>query len=169
MQINPGGTLCLPASPCVECTDYYEPAGEKLQSIESNHVRLRITGTQMYKVAFKAAHLFGRIGYLNTLGDGNAYLLIRSFFNNPSAGYAEEPAGRAGCRGHSVHVYNDSGQFGGFGELECNTQTIGGATGRSNSTDQMILWLYVGAPEKLQEIARHLLGIEVVLGGWGRT
>ncbi|MBN1671961.1 MAG: hypothetical protein JXR37_13060 [Kiritimatiellae bacterium] len=161
VQLNPGGTLLIPASPCVEYTDYYDPVGDELQSIHSNHVRLKLTGANQYKVGYKAAHVFGRIGYLNRLSDGRCYLLVRSFFSNPSAAYAEEPAHLPGGRGHSVHIYNDSGQFGGFGELECNAQTIGGATGRSSSTDQMVLWLYVGDEDKLKEITRHLLGIDV--------
>ena len=75
--------------------------------------------------------------------------------------YAEEPPQVPGCRGHSIHVYNDGGMFGGFGEMECNARTIGGGTGRSTSTDQMVLWLYVGADDPVKRIARHLLGIEI--------
>jgi hypothetical protein len=160
IQLNPGGVLIIPASPRVEYTDYFEPIDAAHQTISTNHVRLRITGQQRYKVGYKAAHLMGRLGYINRLDTDRSYLLVRNFFNNPSAGYAEEPAGRPGRHGHSVHVYNDGGGFGGFGELECMGQTIGGATGRAASTDQMVLWLYVGNPTKLREIAIHLLGID---------
>lgn len=161
VQLNPGGLLLIPASPRVEFTDYYEPIDESLQAIHSDHVRLKITGDWQYKVGYKAAHLFGRLAYFNHFDDGRAYLIARNFFNNPSLPYAEEPSHSPGCRGHSVHVYNDGGDFGGFGELECNAQTIGGVTGRSSSTDQLALWLYVGAADKLKKIALHLLGIEL--------
>jgi len=160
VQLNPGGLLLIPASPCVEFTDYYAPIGD-LHTIHSDHVRLKITGDRQYKVGYKAAHLFGRMGYFNHFDDGRAYLLVRNFFNNPSVPYAEEPDHAPGCRGHSIHVYNDSGDFGGFGEMECNLQTIGGVTGRSSSTDQLILWLYVGATDQVREIALHLLGVEL--------
>ena len=73
----------------------------------------------------------------------------------------EEPADRPGRRGDAIHVYNDDGMFGGFGELECHGQTIGGETGRSSSTDQMLLWVYVGPEHKLIEIATHLLDVEL--------
>ena len=86
---------------------------------------------------------------------------MRNFFNNPSAPYAEEPDHTPGCRGHSIHVYNDDGNAGGFGELECNAPTLGGETGRSSSTDELVLWLYIGAPAKVKEIGLHLLGIEL--------
>ena len=160
VPLNPGGVLIIPASPRVEYTDYYEPVDEAHQTIAANHVRLRITGQHRYKIGYKAVHLTGRLAYFNRLDAGRSYLLVRNFFNNPSAGYAEEQADRPGRHGHSVHVYNDGGGFGGFGELECTGQTIGGATGRAASTDQMVLWLYVGDPVKLREIAVHLLGVD---------
>jgi hypothetical protein len=161
IQLKPGGELLIPASPYVEYTDYYEPIDPSLQTIYPDHVRLKITGDRQYKVAYKAAHVFGRLGYLNRLDDGLAYLIVRNYFNNPSVPYAEEPAHSPGCRGHSIHVYNDNGMFGGFGELECNAQTIGGDTGRSASTDQMVLWLYVGPMAKIADIGLHLLGIDL--------
>ena len=161
IQLNPGGELLIPASPPVEITDYYTPIDESLYSRHPNHLRLKVTGRRQYKVGLKAAHTFGRLGYFNHLADGRAYLVVRNYFNNPSVPYCEEPDSRVGCRGHSIHVYNDGGQFGGFGELEANLQTIGGETGRSASTDALVLWLYVGASDRVKAIALHLLGIEI--------
>ncbi len=161
IQLNPGGLLLIPASRRVEFTDYYQPIDASLQTIHADHVRLKITGDRQYKVAYKAAHVFGRLAYFNHFDHGRAYLIVRNFFNNPSLPYAEEPPHVPGCRGHSIHVYNDNGMFGGFGELECNAQTIGGETGRSASTDQLLLWLYVGAADRVKDVALHLLGIEL--------
>ena len=160
-QLNSGGVLVIPASPRVEYTDYYQPIDESLQTIYPDHVRLKITGDRQYKVGYKAAQVFGRLAYYNHLDDDRAYLIVRNFFNNPSMPYAEEPDHTPGCRGHSIHVYNDDGNAGGFGELECNLQTIGGETGRSRSTDQLVLWLYIGAPDRVKEVGLHLLGIEL--------
>ncbi|HEY63537.1 MAG TPA: hypothetical protein G4O02_03100 [Caldilineae bacterium] len=161
IQLNPGGELVIPASPCVEYADYFEPIDESLQTIHADHVRLKITGDRRYKVGYKAAHVFGRLAYFSHLDDGRGYLVIRNFWNNPSAPYPEEPPDRPGCRGFSIHVYNDGGDFGGFGEMECQGQTIGGPSGRSSATDSLVLWLYVGPDEKLREIATHLLGVEL--------
>ena len=161
IQLNPGGLLLIPSSPRVSYSDYYEPIDEKLQTLFPDHIRLRITGDRQYKVGYAAAHVLGRMGYYNQLGDDLAYLVVRNFFNNPSLTYAEEPADAPGTRGHSIHVYNDDGNLGGFGEMECNAQTIGGETGRSTSNDQLVLWLYVGVPDRLKEIGLHLLGIEI--------
>ena len=96
--------------------------------------------------------------YVNTLEDGRAYLVVRCFHNNPSAPYLEEPPDVPGRSGHAMHVYNDNGRLGGFGEMECGGQAIGGAAGRSSGTDQYLLWFYVGAPEKIDAIFAALIG-----------
>jgi hypothetical protein len=161
IQLNPGGQLLIPASPQPEFSDYFEPLDSDYQVIHSNHVRLEITGDRRYKVGYKAAHVLGRLAYFNHLDQDRAYLCVRNFFNNPGASYVEEPADWPGRRGHSIHVYNDGGALGGFGELECNGQTIGGATGRSVTTDQFILWLYVGAADKVKRLVPHLVGLDI--------
>jgi hypothetical protein len=161
VQLNPGGQLLIPASPQVEYSDYFEPVDGNYQQIQANHIRVNITGDRRFKVGYKAAQIFGRLAYFNQLDKGQAYLLVRNFFNNPASIYAEEPAGQPGRRGHSIHVYNDDGALGGFGELEVNGQTIGGDTGRSSNTDQYVLWLYVGPMEKVKQLIPHLLGVTI--------
>lgn len=159
VQLNPDGVLLIPASPQVAYHDYFEPVDSAHQKICANHVRLRITGRRRYKTGYSAVHLTGRSAYYSTLSDGRACLLVRNFFNNPSAPYIEEPPHLPGAMGDSLHVYNDGGAFGGFGELEVHGQAIGGATGRSASTDQFVMWLYAGEPAALRAVAAHLLGI----------
>lgn len=161
IQLNPGGQLLIPASPQVEYSDYFEPVDDDYQKIEANHVRVNITGDRRFKVGYKAAQIFGRLAYFNRLDGGRAYLLVRNFFNNPASIYAEEPPGQPGNRGHSIHVYNDDGGLGGFGELEVSGQTIGGATGRSTSTDQYVMWLYIGPVAKVKQLIPHLLGMSI--------
>lgn len=163
IQLNPGGDLLMPASPELEAVDYFAPVDAAHQVIDrdSGVVRVKISGRRQFKVGYKACHLFGRIGYVNQLHNDRWYLLVRNFFNNPSVPYAEEPPHLPGCHGHSVHVYNDDGSLGGFGELEMMGQTIGGGTGRSTSSDQFLSWLFVGLEASVQRLARHLLGISV--------
>lgn len=161
VQLNPGGSLLIPAGPRAEYVDYYEPIDSDHLQVRANHLQLKITGDRRYKVGFKAAHLLGRLAYFHQLDNGYAYLIVRNFFNNPSSVYVEEPALLPDCFGQSVHVYNDDGGLGGFGELEVNAQTIGGNTARSTSTDQVILWIYAGPVRKIGEIATHLIGVEI--------
>lgn len=157
-QVRGGGTLYIGATPEAEFTHIYEPIGEDFQTVRENNVRLRITADRTYKIAYKAATLTGRIGYYNVTPDGKPYLFIRSFFNDPSSIYAEEPYHSPGVHGHPLSVYNDDGTYGPFGELEVNGRTIGGRSGRSSVTDDMAVWIYTGEKEKLSRIARHLIG-----------
>ena len=135
LQLYPGGTIIIPTTTCV-----------------------RITGKQQYKIGYKSTHVTGRMAYYNEYREGSAYLIIRSFYNNPSSIYPEEPPKKPGLRGDSVFVYNDDGDLGGFGEMECMGQAIGGPAERSSSTDPMALWFYLGPIEKIKVIVLQLLG-----------
>jgi hypothetical protein len=86
---------------------------------------------------------------------------VRSFSTHPSSEYPEEPPDVPGRRGDVIQIYNDDGGFGDFGEMECNGQTIGGATGRSEIHDTLALYLFSGPTERLQAILYELLGIEL--------
>jgi hypothetical protein len=157
----PGGHILIPSSPSVEVSDYFEPIDDQHLARHGHYMALYITGDRRYKVGVKAAQTFGRLGYFNRRDDGTAYLIVRNYFNNPSSPYAEEPPQTPGGAGDSIHVYNDGGLFGGFGELECHGQTIGGNTGRSSSTDQQVLWVYSGPSDKVAHIGWELLGAAI--------
>ena len=161
IEVNPGGEMLIPFTALVEVTDYLEPIDDSLQTIAANHVRLKITGQRRYKTGYKAASMTGRLAYVSRLDDELSCLIVRNFFNNPSTIYNEEPAHRPGFFGDSVHVYNDGGAIGGFGELECAGQTIGGTSGKAASTDQFLTWVYVGTPSKLGVISKILLGVDL--------
>jgi hypothetical protein len=105
----------------------------------------------------RAPHLTGRVGFLKSFSSGDAQLIVRNFLIDPSSEYVEEPAGHRGCRGLAVHVYNDGGVFGGFGELECNGRTVGGAADPSG-TDDFGFWLFNGPEGRIRQIAAVLLG-----------
>ena len=55
-----------------------------------------------------SAAITGRLAYA-CKWNGRACLLVRSFPNEPSGFYEEEPPLQPGGRGFSVHVYNDGG------------------------------------------------------------
>ena len=161
VQLRPGGQLLIPTTPQPEYTDYYAPIDAAHLAVDSRGMRLKVTGQTQYKIGIQAAQTFGRLGYLNQLADGRAYLIVRSFFNNPSAVYAEEFADQPLRRGRSIHIYNDDGGLGGFGELEVNGQTIGGTSGRSATSDQFVLWFYLGDPGPIKKVASLLLGMSI--------
>jgi hypothetical protein len=163
VQVNAGGTLIIPVAGAVDASDYFGDVPAEARVSEGGSLRLSITGKRQFKVGYKAACMTGRMAYWTRHADGIDTLLVRQFFNNPSALYAEEPPAQIGLTGHSVHVYNDDGVLGagtgGFGEMECSGQTIGGHTGRSSSTDTFLLWGFTGKTDALRPIALALLGV----------
>jgi len=163
-QLVPAGTIFVPCAEGVEYEDYYEKADESCLRIGDSVTRFEITGKRRYKVGLRSTQLFGRAGYLKaTTHEGasaSAALLVRSFYNDPSSEYVEEPDSQPGCRGLSFHVYNDGGAFGGFGELECNGRTVGGTAG-NEVTDEFSFWLFHGSVERVEAIARALLGSDL--------
>ncbi len=161
VQLNPGGRLLIPTTIPVEPTVYQKTIDETFHAVHLNFVELNITGNRQYKVGYKAAHLLGRMGYLNRFDNYRDYLFIRHYANNPSSPYIDAPNFAPYAWGDSAQVYNDSGDYGGFGEMECHGQTIGGRTKKTTGMDPTITWLYVGQPEQIKTIARHLLGVTI--------
>jgi len=162
IQVPSGGKIYIPVSSNTDFSWYFKPIDQSVHNTHSNCMELELKEGIKYKIGYKAAHITGRIGYLNTNTEGLPYLLIRNFFNNPSSFYLETPMGEEELQGgHSVHIYNDDGILGSFGELECNGQTIGGVTGKHSTTDQFVLWVYMGEFDKLRKIGKHLLGVDI--------
>ena len=161
LQLNPGGWVLLPTLSRVSPREYFEPVRPEHCWSVPDALELSITGAHRYKVGVGALHHLGRVAYLRTLDAGRACLMVRSFFNNPSSDYLEEPADRPGEHGDSIHVYNDDGNAGGFGEIECYGQALGGAGRRTAASDTTVLWLYHGQPAAITEVARRLLGERV--------
>lgn len=159
LQVRPKGRLYLPMYRAMRGTDHYEPAGSH-EYLAGDGVCLEITGDSRYKIAYRAAVLTGRFGYLADETDGESCLIVINYPNNPSAMYSEEPPLMEGDNGYSVHIYNDDGNSGGFAEMECNMQTIGRPTGLNRSIERVAKWIYTGETKKLKAIAGVLLGYD---------
>ncbi len=159
VQLNPGGTLIIPSMHHAHYTDYFEPLCDNFFSSGKHVFQIRITGDRRFKIGLKSLSVIGRMGYINSLPDGRVYIIIRDFRNDPSALYSEEPVSMPGNRGHSIHVYNDGGALGGFGEMECHGSPVGTEAGMLESNDRMLLWLYIGKPDCIHRIAEMLLGV----------
>ncbi len=160
-QVPLGGVAIIPAAPPLEAVPYFgDPVSDALH-VRGGAIRVTVTGSHQYKVGYKAAHVTGKLAYFQNLDERRSALFIRHFPNNPSSVYADEPPATPGRYGQSVHFYNGGGMFDGYGELECNGQTIGGSTGRSTSTDTFTTWVYTGSASALEEVALHLLGVSL--------
>ena len=161
IQLNPGGWVHLPTLSSVTPREYFEPVRAEHRWSVPDALELSITGAHRYKVGVDARQHLGRVAYLRPLDATRACLIVRSFFNNPSSDYLEEPADRPGVSGDSIHVYNDDGNAGGFGEIECYGQALGGEGRRTTAADTTALWIYHGHPAAITEVAQRLLGERV--------
>lgn len=63
------------------------------------------------------------------------------------------------CLGDSLHIYNDDGGLGGFGEVEARGRTTGYGTERTTSTDEFASWWFFGPSPLIDDVAGHLLGV----------
>jgi hypothetical protein len=159
IQLIPGGWVLLPTLSAVTPRAYFEPVRAEHVVSTPDALELTITGAHRYKLGVDARVHLGRAAYLRRLDATRACLIVRSFFNNPSSAYLEEPADRPGENGDSIHLYNDDGAAGGFGEVECYGPTVGGAAPRREvAADTTVLWIYVGERAGMVEVARRLLG-----------
>lgn len=169
VQVQAGGQLLIPCMPRVEASDYVGDVPADARNVRLGdvpHIRLHLDGKRQYKLGYQAASMTGRMGYFQNLPGGRAALLVRSFFNNPSNRYTEEPPDAPGKGGHSVHVYNDGGEFGGdlsFGEMEYTGMTIHTASALTDNTvvDRFLMWVYTGPEVAIRRVAHLLLGVKL--------
>ena len=158
-QVPPGGEIMVPVLPGAEYQDHLEPMDAEHLQLHPHHLRVRVKGDRLFKIELKAAHHFGRFGYYRRLGPGQAGLLVKLFFNNPSAAYVMEAPRRPGVRGYSLDIYHDDGGMGGFAEIECHGRPVGYPGGDAHSTDPFLTWAYRGEEAAVREACAQLLGV----------
>ena len=162
-QINPGGRVVVPFLGDFEFDNYYEPVDESVQKVGDGYVELNTNGCRKYKTAYKSANTFGRMGYVNRLDNGQYYLMIRNYYNDPSIPYCSEPWGNLGVRGASMYFYNDDQSNGGFAEFENSCAMTGLDSKRSESYSTTSMWFFFGEKEELEKIMRVLLGVNYTI------
>jgi hypothetical protein len=158
-QVPPGGVILVPVVPGTEHQDHLEPMDEEHLELRANHLLVRAKGDRKYKIELKAAHHFGRFGYFRRLARGRAGLLVKLFFNDPSAAYVMEAPHRPGVRGYSLDIYHDDGGLGGFAEIECHGRPVGYPQGAACSSDPFLSWAYWGEEAAAREACAQLLGL----------
>ena len=160
MQVPPTGEMIVPTYGYAEVTDFFEPTGASHLTVTDHGIYFKIDAKERHKISLKSSCLTGRIGYLRQGLDGYAYLIVRHIQINPSEKYLDVPVHQLNDQGHCVQGYNDSGQFGAFGELEYHTSGIDqeGQDNRLSLEDTSQVWCYRGDRKIVNVIAKHLLG-----------
>ena len=161
LQIPRGGRVFLPCTPGIEVTDYFEPTSEKHLHITDNMLTFNIDGRERHKIGLSPTGIFNQVGYVRKVKPGGATLLVRNFVNNPSGFYIDRPANQLTKQGDLLQIYNDSGAFGGFGEIECHAPAIGLQTGLSKTVLCIQTWGFSGKAEEIKLITQILLGAKI--------
>lgn len=154
-QLSADGDVIVPATDKAEATVFYGSPSSAAMTQNQGCFRFPVTGNERFKVGYKSPFLSGKVAYATV-----DTLLIRAFFNNPSTEYLEEPPHRPGERGHSVFIYNDGGELGGFGEIECSGHAVG-PLAVHYARDMFCTWVFKGHKSDLEIVAQILLGISV--------
>lgn len=125
-----------------------------------HHIRYRMRSTGEDKIGIRAVATAGRVGYLYQTG-GQAALVVRNFFVNPSGEYVDVPWNSTGDFGYSFQACNIKGNQGPFSELEYHSPAIGSGTGRTRCVDESQVWAFRGAQAQIQLIAHTLLSPDI--------
>lgn len=157
-QIKPEGKLIVPYEGELGYIDYYEPVEDEYYKIDENKMTLKVTGDKRYKVGFMKDNMTGCSGYMSKTDEGEDYLFIRKYKNDPENIYCGDPSDRPELYGCSLYLFNDSGALGGFAEYENGCTTISGDTDKREATDTVNYYFYFGTKEKLEKIAEFMLG-----------
>lgn len=158
-QVNPKGRLLVPCIGAADFVDYYEPIPASMYRKCGTVLDVDVTGNHRFKLGFRAVQTMGRSGYFGRLSNGQSYLFVRFYGNNPSNTYCGDPFDRPDLYGCSLYLYNDSGNLGGFAEYENAGTTISGDTGLRTASDDVTYHLYFGELNAVQAISRKLLGV----------
>jgi len=129
-------------------------------AVSDRLVRFKMRANGEHKIGIRAAFTTGRIGYRYATGNKHA-LIVRNFFVNPSAEYADVPWTEPEDRGYSTQACSVNSRWGMFSEMEYHVPAIGGKTGLRQIEDHSQLWAFRGSPPDIEKIARSLLSDEI--------
>lgn len=134
LQIPPGGNLLVGTRGDVNLRDYFDPIPSTLWKKDSQSLQLKITGDTRYKIGVAPEQSTGRMAYARRI-DGRYLVIYRQFFAQPWQRYCDTPGLDTASQGDAVQVYNDSGAFGGFGEMEFHSPAITFGSGPQRLAD----------------------------------
>jgi hypothetical protein len=129
-------------------------------SVSERHIQYRMRSAGEDKIGIRAVATAGRVGYLYQTG-GQAALVVRNFFVNPSGEYVDVPWNNTGDFGYSTQACNIKSHQGPFSELEYHCPAIGSGTGRTRCVDESQVWAFRGTRAQIQLIAHTLLSPDI--------
>lgn len=160
IQINAGGTMIIPIK---EDTSKNVPAYRNYfnvfppERLKMAHgvICVKIDGQFRGKIGIAPWAAKGALCYL-----AKNYLIIKEFLVDPEGTYLDRPWGTTSDYGDAIQMYNDDGNMGGFGEMECHAAANIIKPNEKISHTAKVTF-YVGDNETLKKIAEDRLGIDM--------
>ncbi len=137
VQLPPGGSMLIPVRQKSELRNYFAPIPKRMFTDKDGLLELIITGQTQYKVGVPPSRTVGPIAYARPVRGGwlVVYRHVSPQFWRP---YVDVPISDPRSQGDAVQVYNDGGEFGGFGELEYHSPGIRFGKGEQVLEDRIL-------------------------------
>jgi hypothetical protein len=123
LQVPLGGEMEVALLQPPTVRDYFSPCPPEEISADDGLLRLKIRGTNIFKIGLPPAEVAGRIRYVRPVAGGQI-VIARSFPVHPGMHYCDAPLGDQDSQGDAAQFFCDDGSFGGFGEMEHRSPAI---------------------------------------------
>lgn len=104
--------------------DYFSPMPESHLTGSDTAWKIRITGDRQFKIGFLPDACAGQLSYTRPVQSGQSITIQRHFDVSSWQPYIDVPLDNPDSAGDCVQVYNDGGDFGGFGEMEYHSPAL---------------------------------------------
>jgi hypothetical protein len=155
-QMPHGGDMLVPTFFRSDPKIYMGKIGPEDLIAGEHLIRYKMRASGEHKIGVRAVALTGRAGYLYR-EDGEASLVIRNFFVEPSEEYVDVPWAEAENFGFAFQACNVNSNLGAFSELEYHVPAIGAKSGVMDSEDRSQIWAFRGPETAIRTITKQLL------------
>ncbi|MDX2226599.1 MAG: DUF6786 family protein [Verrucomicrobiae bacterium] len=123
-QIPAGGVVYTPYRGESSFRNYFQPITDDLWENRKAVMAFDITGKYQYKIGISPKISKGRLAYVRELGNDQYMVVYRELFSQQWRPYCDSPMDEPDSQGDVIQVYNDNGDFGGFGEFEHHSPSL---------------------------------------------
>lgn len=134
LQVHSPGEMLISTTSQSTFQDYFGSFDDCLHHAEKGLLRFTITGNHQYKVGVPVDVATGRMAYLHPVGN-QTLVIFRHFTPRPGHRYCDVAPLNRLASGDVVQIYNDGGQYGGFGEMEYHTAALTAGEGNDRLQD----------------------------------
>ncbi len=160
-QVLPGGTMIIPINKSEKppYRDYFEPIPPERISVSEQAITLKIDGKRRGKIGIAPWAARPVLLLYEPKTNGQAVLFVKQFPVDPNGVYLDHPWGKPSEYGDPVQIYNDSGDMGGFAEMECHGSAKVLEPGAKESLTTT-LTILEGPAETLKTLGEQLTGLD---------